>query len=57
MTDYRKGYEFYRQMSEKHGLEPINFHYYILNLSQEQLDAYNDEQAKALGGEIEYDVS
>ncbi|MGE7093676.1 transcriptional regulator [Lysinibacillus sp. NPDC048646] len=56
MADYRKGYEFYRQMSEKHGLEPINFHYFILNLSQEQLDAYNDEHAKATGVEIEYEV-
>ncbi|AVK85065.1 transcriptional regulator [Lysinibacillus sp. NPDC047702] len=56
MTDYREGYEFYKQVCEKHGLEPINFHYYILNLSQEQLDAYN-EQAKALGGRIEYEIS
>ncbi|WP_054767744.1 hypothetical protein [Lysinibacillus parviboronicapiens] len=56
MTDYRKGYEFYRQMCEKHGLEPINFHYYILNLSQEQLDAYNEEHAKTMGGQIEYEV-
>ncbi len=49
MTDYRQGYEFYRQICDQHGLEPINFHYYILNLSQEQLDAYN-EQAKIVGG-------
>lgn len=57
MTDYRKGYEFYRQMCEKHGLEPINFHYYILNLSQKQLDAYNEEHAKTMRGQIEYEVS
>ncbi|TQR36022.1 transcriptional regulator [Lysinibacillus sphaericus] len=56
MTDYRKGYDFYRQVCEKHGLEPINFHYYILNLSQEQLDAYN-ERAKTLGGQIQYEIS
>jgi len=56
MTDYREGYDFYRQACEKHGLEPINFHYYILNLSQEQLDAYN-ERAKTLGGQIQYEVS
>jgi len=56
MTDYREGYEFYRQVCEEHGLEPINFHYYILNLSQEQLDAYN-KQAKSTGGSIEYEVS
>ncbi|MFJ7887041.1 transcriptional regulator [Lysinibacillus xylanilyticus] len=56
MTDYREGYDFYRQVCVKHGLEPINFHYYILNLSQEQRDAYN-ERAKTLGGQIEYEVS
>ena len=56
MTKYREGYDFYRQVCEKHGLEPINFHYYMLNLSQEQLDAYN-ERAKTLGGPIEYEVS
>ena len=51
MADYQKGYEFYLKMCEKHELEPINFHYYILNLSQEQLDAYN-EQAITFGGQI-----
>jgi len=56
MTKYREGYDFYRQVCENHGLEPINFHYYMLNLSQEQLDAYN-ERAKTLGGPIEYEVS
>ncbi|MGE7951074.1 transcriptional regulator [Lysinibacillus xylanilyticus] len=56
MTDYREGYEFYRQVCETHDLEPINFHYYILNLSHEQLKAYN-ERAKSLGGPIEYEVS
>lgn len=56
MTNYREGYEFYRHICEEHGLEPINFHYYILNLSQEQLNAYN-EHAKTSGGSIEYEVS
>ncbi|MFJ7737448.1 transcriptional regulator [Lysinibacillus sp. NPDC097287] len=55
MADYREGYEFYRKMCEKHGLEPINFNYYLLNLSQEQLDAYN-EQAILLGGQNEYEM-
>ncbi|ATP40258.1 transcriptional regulator [Solibacillus sp. R5-41] len=41
MNDYRSGYEYYKRACENFGLEPINFHYYILNLSQEQLDAYN----------------
>lgn len=56
MSNYREGYDFYRKMCEKHGLDPINFNYYILNLSQEQLDAYN-EQAQKIGGQIEYEVS
>ncbi|WP_338654413.1 transcriptional regulator [Lysinibacillus sp. Y5S-8] len=53
MTDYREGYEFYRQVCEEHGLEPINFHYY---LSQEQLHAYN-QYAKSSEESIEYEVS
>ena len=48
MTDYREGYEFYRQVCEEHGLEPISFRYYIIQLSQQQLSAYN-MQAKQLG--------
>lgn len=42
MPDYRNGYEYYKQACEQQGLEPINFHYFILNLSQAQLDAYNE---------------
>lgn len=41
MTDYRIGYEYYKKACMEYGLEPLNFHYYILNLSQEQLEAYN----------------
>ena len=41
MNDYRTAYEYYREACQEHDLEPINFHYFILNLSQEQLDAYN----------------
>ena len=40
--DYRIGYEYYRNACMEHGLEPLNFHYFILNLSQEQLQAYYD---------------
>ncbi|WP_332645736.1 transcriptional regulator [Lysinibacillus sp. 54212] len=53
MTDYRQAYEHYKQACEEHGLEPINFHYFILNLSQEQLDAYN-ERAQQKRGQDEY---
>ena len=41
MKDYRQVYEYYKQTCEEHGIEPINFHYFILNLSQEQLDLFN----------------
>ncbi|MER2000327.1 MAG: transcriptional regulator [Lysinibacillus sp.] len=41
MTDYRIGYEYYKNACMDHGLQPLNFHYYILNLSHEQLEAYN----------------
>lgn len=42
MNDYREGYENYRKACEKYEMEPINFPYYILNLSQQQLDGYNE---------------
>ena len=46
MTDYRQAYEIYKQACLQHGLEPINFHYFVLNLSQEQLDAYTESAQK-----------
>ena len=55
MKNYRDGYEFYLKICKQHGLEPINFNYYILNLTQEQLDAYN-EQAKLMEGQNEYEM-
>lgn len=42
MLMYQEGYELYCEMCYKFGLEPINFHYYIQQLTQEQLAAYND---------------
>lgn len=48
MSKYRDGYEFYCEMCERYGLEPISFRYYVLQLSQQQLSAYN-MQAKQLG--------
>ncbi|MEK4229536.1 transcriptional regulator [Solibacillus sp. FSL H8-0538] len=49
MSDYRSGYEYYRKACEEHGLEPINFHYFILNLSHEQLDTYNERAQQKRG--------
>lgn len=42
MIDYRIGYNYYKEACEKYGLEPVNFHYFIITLSQEQLVAYLD---------------
>ncbi|MER2191287.1 MAG: transcriptional regulator [Solibacillus sp.] len=55
MNDYRTGYAYYKQACEQHGLEPVNFYYFILNLSEEQLDAYN-ERATQDGGIREYAI-
>ena len=55
MKLHTKGSSPYRQICNSLELEPINFHYYILNLSQEQLETYN-EQAKLVGGQIEYEI-
>ena len=41
MNDYRNGYEYYKQVSQQFGVEPMNFHYYVMNLTEDQLDAYN----------------
>lgn len=56
MTDYRIGYEYYKQACQLHRLEPINFQYYLLNLSQEQLDAYNERAEQKRGRILEYSV-
>lgn len=49
MTIYREGYEVYVEKCEQFGLEPVNFRYYVIQLSQEQLNAYN-EQASSMKG-------
>lgn len=38
---YEQGYEVYVKKCEQFGLEPVNFRYYIIQLSPEQLQAYN----------------
>lgn len=49
MTMYQEGYKMYLEKCEQFGLEPINFRYYVIQLSREQLNAYN-EQAKIMEG-------
>ncbi|MFP3919994.1 transcriptional regulator [Lysinibacillus telephonicus] len=52
MSMYQEGYEYYVSKCEDFGLQPINFYYYVQLLSQEQLDAFN-QQAKELQGRIQ----
>ncbi|TSI09732.1 MULTISPECIES: transcriptional regulator [Lysinibacillus] len=51
MSMYREGYEYYLTKCEDFGLEPINFYYYVQQLSQEQLDQFN-EQAREMKGRM-----
>lgn len=41
MTMYKEGYRFYCEMCENFGIDAIPFRYYVLQLSKEQLTAYN----------------
>lgn len=52
MTMYQEGYEVYCERCEQFGLEPINFRYYIMQLSHDQLNAFN-EQARTKKGSNE----
>lgn len=49
MSIYREGYEIYLKKCEQFGLEPINFRYYVIQLSQEQLNAYNEQARNSKG--------
>ena len=42
MNYYRQGYKVYLKKCEQFGLEPINYHYYVLQLSEDQLFEYNE---------------
>ena len=50
MTMYRQGYEVYVEKCEQFGLEPVNFRMYVMQLSTDQLHAFN-EQARTFKGE------
>ncbi|MEG0386453.1 MAG: transcriptional regulator [Solibacillus sp.] len=47
MTIYRQGYEVYVKKCEQFGLEPINFRYYVMQLSPKQLTEFNMIQQKS----------
>lgn len=42
MAMYQQGYEVYVKKCEQFGLDPVNFRYYVMQLSAEQLYAYNN---------------
>lgn len=41
MTMFQQGYEVYVKKCKQFGLDPVNFRYYVMQLSSEQLQAYN----------------
>ena len=45
MPSYRQAYEMYVKKCEQFGLEPVNFRYFIIQLSQQQLNAYFEQVA------------
>ncbi|MEO4055168.1 transcriptional regulator [Solibacillus sp. CAU 1738] len=51
MADYRTGYEYYKEACQKLAIDPVNFYYFVLNLSQEQLDAYNKSAEQKRGAD------
>lgn len=42
MSYYQDGYEYYVLKCEQFGLKPINFVNFVQNLSEEQLDQFNE---------------
>lgn len=49
MSMYQEGYKVYRKKCEQFGLDPINFRYYVIQLSIEQLNAYNEQACLTKG--------
>lgn len=40
MQDYQHAYERYTTACARYSIEPINFHYFLLQLSADQMHAY-----------------
>ncbi|MDN4492641.1 transcriptional regulator [Ureibacillus aquaedulcis] len=53
MSMYREGYNYYKQACEQYELEPLNFAFYLLSLSKEQLDAYNEKAELKRGHDLD----
>ena len=43
MTMYQQGYEVYVKKCVQFGLEPVHIRLYVMQLSKEQLFAYNEQ--------------
>ena len=41
MEMYRKAYESYLSICKGYGMESINYHHFIKNLTEDQLDEYS----------------
>lgn len=44
MDFYRKGYQIYCEACEQYGMPSMNFHLYIKQLTEEQLNAFNEHK-------------
>ena len=53
MVDYYIGYDYYKKACQEYGLKPINFAFYILSLSKDQLDIYNERAKQNWGHNLE----
>lgn len=49
MTMYQEGYKMYLKKCKQFGLEPVNFRYYVIQLSPDQLSAYNEQAQQTKG--------
>lgn len=43
MEMYREAYEYYRMISEKHGMESVNIYHFVKHLTEEQLNEYRKQ--------------
>jgi len=54
MKMYQEGYERYRRACEEYGMESMNIHLFVRQLSRDQLNSYN-QMAKNMNGSEDYD--
>ena len=53
MAEYNLGYDYYKKACQEYGLKPINFAFYLLSLSKEQLETYNERAKQKRGNNLE----